>query len=104
MYSSRRTVPLPGNWHAIVSAILARDSMCRWGILENEAGQFCRSDATEVDHIGAPWDHRPEVLRGICQNHHLKRTSVQANAAAARKRSLRYRPKENHPGFLKVLP
>ena len=99
MSSSRRTVPLPGNWHAIVPAILARDPVCRWGILPAEEG-YCRSDSTEVDHMGDAWDHDPSVLRGICHYHHLKRTSAQGNAAAARQRSLRFRPQEKHPGFI----
>jgi len=98
MSSSRRTVPLPGNWHAIVPAILARDPVCRWGILPAEEG-YCRSDSTEVDHMGEAWDHDPARLRGICHYHHLRRTSAQGNAAAARQRSLKYRPKEKHPGF-----
>jgi hypothetical protein len=98
MSSSRRTVPLPGNWHAIVPAILARDPVCRWGALPWEEG-YCRSDSTEVDHMGSAADHRPEVLRGICHYHHLRRTSAQGNAAAARMRSLKYRPAEKHPGF-----
>jgi hypothetical protein len=49
--------------------------------------------------MGDAWDHRPEVLRGICHTHHVKRTSAQGNAAMKRLRSLRYRPAEKHPGF-----
>lgn len=99
MAGSRRTVPLPPGWHAVATAILARDPVCRWGILEDEEG-YCRSDSTEVDHTGQAWDHRPEVLRGICHIHHVARTSRQANAAKKLKRSLRYRPQEKHPGLL----
>jgi hypothetical protein len=98
MAGSRRTVPLPPGWHAVATAILARDPVCRWGILPEEDG-YCRSDSTEVDHIGQAWDHRPEVLRGICHIHHVARTSRQANAAKKLKRSQRYRPQENHPGW-----
>jgi len=98
--NSRRTVPLPPDWHRIVPAILARDPVCRWGCLPEEEG-WCRSDSTEVDHMGAADDHRPEVLRGICSPHHARRTSGQANAAKALLRSLRVRPAENHPGYRK---
>ena len=99
MNSSRRTVPLPGNWHSVATSILARDPVCRWGILPGEEG-YCRSDSTEVDHMGDAADHRPEVLRGICHTHHVRRTSAQGNAAKALRRSLRYRPVEKHPGFI----
>lgn len=98
MAGSRRTVPLPPNWHAVVPAILARDPVCRWGILPGEEG-YCRSDSTEVDHMGDAADHDPSFLRGICHTHHLIRTSAQGNAAKALRRSLRYRPTEKHPGF-----
>lgn len=98
MAGSRRTVPLPSNWHAVVPAILARDPVCLWGILPGEEG-YCRSDSTEVDHMGDAWNHQPEFLRGICHTHHVKRTSAQANAAKKLRSSLRYRPAENHPGF-----
>lgn len=52
--------------------------------------------------MGDAWDHRPEVLRGICHTHHVKRTSAQGNAAKERLRSLRYRPVEKHPGFIRA--
>lgn len=102
MAGSRRTVPLPPDWRAVTFAILARDPVCRWGsvsgIVPAESGR-CNADSSEVDHFGAAWDHRPEVLRGICHYHHLQRTSMQANAAKALLRSTRYRPKERHPGY-----
>lgn len=100
MAGSRRTVPLPPNWHAIVTAILARDPVCRWGALPEEDG-YCRSDSTEVDHMGQAWEHDESVLRGICHIHHVARTSRQANAAKEKRRQLRYRPQENHPGFVR---
>lgn len=99
MAGSRRSVPLPIGWRALCNVVLARDPSCRYGILENEPNVVCLQPSTEVDHIGAAWDHRPEVLRGICHNHHIIRTSAQANAAKALLRSLRYRPKEKHPGY-----
>lgn len=98
MAGSRRTVPLPGNWQAVVPVILARDPVCRWGILPGESGA-CAAPATEVDHMGAAQDHDPVLLRGICNPHHVKRSSAQGNAAKARLRSLRYRPEDKHPGY-----
>ena len=82
-------------------AILARDPVCRWGTIQSlwsETG-LCNQDATEVDHIGAAWDNDPSVLRGICHYHHLRRTSMQANAAKQLLRSLMLRPAEKHPGY-----
>ena len=70
------------------------------GIVPAEPGR-CTADSSEVDHFGAAWDHRPEVLRGMCHYHHAQRTSGQANAAKALLRSARYRPKERHPGYRK---
>ena len=100
-YSGRRTIPLPPGWGSIAYRVIARDPVCRWGILPGEEG-LCGQDSTEVDHMGDPSDHRIEVLRGICQTHHQKRTSGQANAARSRIRSLRYRAPDRHPGY--VLP
>lgn len=100
MTGSRRTVPLPTGWRAIRHSILERDVLCQWGQsgISGEDGE-CAIAAAEVDHIGAAWDHRPEVLRGICSPHHLIRTSIQANAAKTMRHSLRYRPTEKHPGL-----
>jgi len=62
------------------------------------------SDSTEVDHIGEAWDHREELLRGMCHTHHVVRSAAQGRAAIARKRDLRKRPKERHPGYAKEGP
>lgn len=99
--SSRRTVPLPAGWGRVAFAVLARDPQCRYGQcgLEDEPVMICGQPSTQVDHIGQAWDHRPEMLRGICEPHHLKRSSAQGNAARARQRSLRYRPPERHPAY-----
>lgn len=101
--NSRRTVPLPPDWHRIVPVILARDPVCRWGELPEEEG-WCRSDSTEVDHMGAADDHRPEVLRGICSPCHARRTSRQANAAKVLRARMRVRPADNHPGYIRSAP
>jgi len=103
---SRRTVPLPAGWGAICRTILVRDPYCRYGAcgIDGEPVMECGAASTEVDHIGAAWDHRPEVLRGICSPHHLKRSSAQGNAARSLLRSLRYRPLEKHPGFRRESP
>jgi len=99
--SSRRTVSLPNGWDGIRPVILARDPSCRYGAIPDdmyELGQ-CREPSTEVDHMGDPDDHRPEMLRGICHRHHLIRTARQAAAARNSTRPSRKRPPEPHPGF-----
>jgi hypothetical protein len=102
--SSRRTVPLPADWGSVRPAVLARDPVCRYGIAELGETGSCMQPSAEVDHIGSPWDHRLEMLRGICAVHHLKRSSMQGNAARARLRSLRLRPPERHPGYMPSVP
>lgn len=96
--SSWRSEPLPRGWGAIRYAVLARDPVCRWGMLPGEEGP-CGQDSTDADHIGLPGDHRPEALRGLCHPHHVGRSASQARAAKAARRSRRTRPGEKHPAY-----
>jgi len=98
--SSWRSEPLPPGWKAIQYAILARDPVCRWGSLPGEEGS-CGQDSTDADHTGDPGDHRPEALRGLCHPHHVIRSAAQGRAALALRRSLRFRPREPHPGVIR---
>lgn len=100
MNTSWRTVPLPPNWGAIRRDILARDMVCRWGILPGEIG-LCNLPPTDVDHMGDPSDHSYELLRGLCSFHHRRRTASQGVAGRARIRSTkpRKRPRSKHPGW-----
>lgn len=52
--------------------------------------------------MGAPDDHDPEHLRGICSYHHARRTASQGVEARARIRRERprNRPKPKHPGYV----
>ena len=81
-------------------AILARDPICLWGFLDGEDGP-CREPSTEVDHIGSPWDHNSNSLRGICSFHHRRRTASQGveGRARIRQEKPRTRPKSRHPGI-----
>lgn len=103
MPGSRRTVPLPANWRSICRIVLTRDPFCRYGQcdINGEPVMICGNPSEQVDHIGSPNDHRLAMLRGICTYHHLKRSSMQANAVRARQRSLRLRPREKHPAYLR---
>lgn len=60
----------------------------------------CQYEATEVDHIVHGDDHREENLQPACERCHAKKSSREGNAAKARLRQLRRRPRERHPGEL----
>lgn len=108
-----RRTPLPPGWGRIRLDVLKRDPICMWGVMPedipdgwpDEPGQMpqCADDSTEVDHMGAPNDHRMVMLRGLCHFHHAKRSHSQAVAASARIRAerSRIRPVEPHPAFRK---
>lgn len=98
MTGSWRSEPLPPGWARIRYGIIARDPVCRWGLLPGEEGP-CGQDSTDADHIGAAWDHRPEALRGLCHPHHVIRSAGQGRSELARRRALRLRPRERHPGW-----
>jgi len=77
--NSDRKDTLPPDWDKIRLRILERDGWrCVWKL---PSGARCSNPATDVDHMGKPWDHRPERLRSLCSPHHDKRTSIQGNAA-----------------------
>jgi hypothetical protein len=98
---SWRSAPLPQGWGRIRTIVLARDPVCRWGMLPGEVGGPCHQDSTEADHIGAADDHRVEMVRGLCRPHHIKRSLDQRLAAKAALRARYFRPAEPHPGFVR---
>ena len=100
--SSRRS-RLPPNWEALRKPVLFRPDgsrrTCRW----IEKGRKCPELATEVDHIKPGDDHSPSNLRGLCTEHHLRKSSREGHAAKATKRaaiSRKFRRTEQHPGRL----
>jgi hypothetical protein len=97
---SWRSAPLPAGWGRLRMAVLARDPVCRWGMLPGEQGP-CGQDSTEADHIGDASDHRVEALRGLCRPHHIRRSGDQGRAVKAALASRRLAPREPHPGFIR---
>lgn len=80
----------------------------RLTILRRDRGRcyICRGVATEVDHIlshvecvrlGLDPD-LPTNLAAICSTCHARKSSTEGNAEQARRRALRRRPAERHPG------
>lgn len=83
--ATNRSDELPPDWPAIRARVMRRDGhRCVWLL---PSGARCPNPATDVDHVGANWDHSDENLRALCEPHHDKRTAAQGNAAKKR-----YRP------------
>ena len=92
--TSRRRQGLPSDWSTVVvPGILDRDDhLCKLRF----AG--CMRVATEVDHKVRGDDHRPSNLQAVCKFCHAKKSSREGNEVQARRRALRKRPLERHPG------
>lgn len=94
---SNRRERLPDDWEMIRLVVLERDRWrCTWRL---PSGARCPRKATDVDHKRAMEDdNRPEALQSLCAHHHAKKSSVEGRMAKAKKRAMRYRPPEEHPG------
>jgi hypothetical protein len=91
-----RTQPLPKDWPQIRKRVLERDGYrCR---MIHANGKRCHDKATDVHHTGDNNDHRDEMLVSVCDWHHKRLTSRQANDA--RVRVTQKREPEKHPGLL----
>lgn len=108
--TSWRTAPRPKGWKShIVPAIKERDGhRCTWIEGVPDGGTWrqwadprrCPDVGTDVDHMGAPDDHRQEMLRLLCGPHHRKRTAEQANTARwSKHRAQHTRKPQPHPGL-----
>jgi hypothetical protein len=96
---STRRVTLPPDWETrIRPAVLARDGH-RCTHIRTDGGTRCTERATDVDHLGSPYDHRLENLAAKCGWHHQRKSSQQGAAAANARRIPRGRPPEPHPGL-----
>jgi hypothetical protein len=108
--SSWRTAPRPKGWKTrIVPEVKRRDDgRCTWIEGVRDGGSWtmrydprrCARPGVDVDHMGRADDHRIEMLRLLCEQHHDHRTALQANAARWSKRESRKRKPEPHPGLV----
>lgn len=90
--TSNRKSRLPSNWFSLRKRVLARDShKCR----------LCGAKATEVDHIIRGDNHDMSNLQSLCADCHKAKSSSEGVSERQRKRMLRQRPKEQHPGLRK---
>jgi 5-methylcytosine-specific restriction protein A len=92
---SWRSTPLPKEWGGeIRPPILERDPTCR-------LRTHCRgAPSVEVDHMGAPDDHRPHMLQGVCHECHKHKTGRQGAAASWIVKNRRARGAPRHPGIV----
>lgn len=107
--TSWRTAPRPKGWKKLRAQIIARDGgRCTWVSSLKDGGSWrdwahvdrCPLMGTDVDHMGDPSDHHPDMLRLLCPSHHNKRSSEQAVAARRIKQAQRKRAKPKHPGLI----
>ncbi|WP_082981763.1 HNH endonuclease [Mycolicibacterium mucogenicum] len=91
--TSARRFDLPANWPVIQRGVL-RDArwLCEIGL------PGCLTEATEVDHKKRGNDHSRSNLQAACSWCHGKKSSQEGNAERNRRRALRKRPTERHPG------
>lgn len=94
---SQRRQELPPNWETIRKAVIARDQVCVWR--DQDTAPTCGRTGHTVDHINPQGPHTLHNLRYLCKYHNDRRTSLQAVQERARRRALRKRPQERHPGL-----
>jgi 5-methylcytosine-specific restriction enzyme A len=98
---SDRKSRLPADWHRLRAVVLKRCNMrCEW--VEN--GQRCFNAATDVDHIIRGDLHDLSNLQGLCNPHHLIKTSREAHAVREKRRKLLRLPEEKQPGIIDGPP
>lgn len=93
--SSSRRQELPPNWEEIRQEVLDDAN----GVCEIR-GPRCKGWATDVDHIRRGNDHRRSNLQAACGPCHLQKSSAEGVAQRAKKRAMRRRPQDRHPGSL----
>ncbi len=95
--TSKRRADLPADWYNFATRRqVLHEARYRCQI----RGPGCTGTATDVDHIGDRDDHSDGNLQSACSTCHKAKTAVHRNAQMARRRELRKRPIERHPGMV----
>lgn len=92
-WNTNRRQRLPADWANIRKIVLERDG---YACQINHVG--CQMRATDVDHVVAGDNHSLDNLQAACSACHMKKTHAEAQEARRRRRALRFRPVERHPG------
>ena len=92
--TQKRRNELPTNWSSLRLSVLRRDRRTCQARFDG-----CVGTATEVDHIYRGNDHSEDNLRAICKPCHSFKSSIEGHEARARRRALKKRPPERHPGM-----
>ena len=90
--TSDRVDRLPPWWSKFTTTFLRDNPRCALDY------PGCQIEATEVDHIVAGDDHSIKNLQPACERCHAKKSAKEGNAAKARLKQLRRRPRDRHPG------
>ena len=95
--ASRRTTPLPPDWHKRKQAVFARDGYrCTW--IRSDGKRCYNETELECDHIGDNEDHELENLRTLCKQHHMSRSGLQGAEMSVLSRKRRFERAKRHPG------
>lgn len=93
--SSNRRFDLPPDWEVRRQKVLDdAHGMCEI------RGPRCAIWATDVDHVRRGNDHSRRNLQALCGPCHLQKSSAEGVAQRAKKRAMRRRPQDRHPGSM----
>ncbi|MFD8318932.1 HNH endonuclease [Kitasatospora purpeofusca] len=101
MSTSRRTTPLPRDWHRRRRAAMSRASwMCQW--VRYDTGEPCMAPARHCDHIvpaSQGGSDEPDNLRALCDWHVAQKDGQDAAAGRRKAAAARWQPaRRRHPG------
>ena len=100
--TSDRLSELPPDWHKLRAETLEYDGyQCVWpGRWAAYRGvPQCGSPATDVDHVGDPFDHSAANRQSLCRGHHTIKTQKESAAARRRQLAKLRHPVPKHPGL-----
>lgn len=97
--TSNRREELPKDWAKIRLRVLTR---CRYRCeYVGPSGARCHERATDVDHAVNRLDHSIDSLKGLCPEHHKRKTAVESREGkVAKRRKGERKRKDDRPGAL----